>query len=515
MMTALIASFARLSRRLLGGDRRSLRPARLVAAVAIAAAAIAAGCRWPATHAPLVVVFGESQPRLDPHLGNRVVAWSVLSSFYDPLVAFSERLELQPALAESWSQVDATHWRFTLRPDVRFHTGGTLSAEDVVASLERARTHPLSALRHYLVGVNAVRADGPLAVVIATDAPVPDLLNRLTFVLVVPRAQATLDPINAPDGTGPYRFVGVAADGAVIAKAWPGWRGRPEIEDVRFEFAQTDEVAARRLIDGKADVCHLLPDAWVTEIAGTAGLRVVEQPRLAVQLLGVHPELAAGATRRALSDPRVRRALLLALDRQSWLRKVYRGNGLVATQYVHPTVFGFDPELTALPHDRDAARRLLVDAGFPSGFAVALAFRPAGTDLATAIAADLAEIGVRVHLAPGPGSGPLLSFAWACSTGDASDFFNNIVWRPERSSAEATPAVPVDDETVALLRKADGESDRGRRLALLQRVQRRVLETLPLLPLTMRMGYKGVSARVDVVTRYDEREYVAAYRWRR
>jgi peptide/nickel transport system substrate-binding protein len=490
-------------------------PLARLAAAALAGVALSPGCRTQTTRAPLVVVFGESEARLDPHLGNRMVAWSVLSSFCDPLVTLSERLEVQPALAERWTQVDATHWRFTLRPSVRFHDGGTLSAADVVASVERARSHPQSALRDYLTGVTAVRAEGPLAVVIETAAPVPDLLNRLAFVLIVPRGLAGLGPITAPVGTGPYRFVGVAGDGTVIAKAWSGWRDRPEIEDVHFEFARTDEAAARRLLDGKADVCHLLPDAWVNEVAAAAGLRIVEQPRLAVQLLGIHPELATGAARRALSDPRVRRAMLLALDRQSWLRKVYRGNGLVASQYVHPAVFGFDPQLSALPHDRDGARRLLAEAGFPTGFDVALAFRPAGADLATAIAADLAEIGVSVRLDPGSQTSALVSFSWACSTGDASDFFDNIVWRPQRALSEEAPAVPVDPETVALLREADGESDRGRRLDLLQRVQRRVLETMPLLPLTIRLGHKGVSARVEVVARYDERDYVAAYRWRR
>jgi peptide/nickel transport system substrate-binding protein len=498
----------------LGTTRWRRTPTPLLPATVALAAGLVVACAPPAKHTPLVVAFGESRCRLDPHLGNRAVGWSVLSSFYDPLVAFSERLELRPALAESWSRQDATHWRFELRHGVQFQDGRPLTPADVVASLERARNHPRSALRHYLLGVSSVRADGDHAVVIETAAPVPDLLARLTFVLVVPKEQARRDEITAPVGTGPYRFLGIEAGGAVVAQAWSGWRGRPEIEDVRFEFDESDEAAARRLVDGSVDVCHLLPEDWVAEVAAARQLRVVEQPRLAVQLLGFHPELAPQEAARALADPRVRRALLLALDRQDWVRRLYRGNGMVASQYVHPAVFGFDPAVEPVPFDPDAARRLLAEAGFSGGLDLSLGFRPAGLDVATAIADDLGKIGVRVHLAPGLKARELVAFSWACSTGDASDFLNNIIWRPDAAGPEADHSIHPDGAIAALLRQADEESDRGRRLELLQEAQRRSLESLPLLPLTIRLGYKGVSSRVEVVPRYDERECIASYRWR-
>jgi len=331
----------------------------------------------------------------------------------------------------------------------------------------------------------------------------------------MPARLAMMDVDEEPVGTGPYRFAGLTADGGVAAEAWSGWQGRPDIQDVRFEFVDSDEAAARRLVAGRADVCHLLPDNWVSEVTATAGLRVIEQPRLAVQLLDIHPELATGELARALSDPRVRRAMLLALDRASWVRKVFRGNGLVATQYVHPAVFGFEPELTAEPYDPEAARRLLAEAGFPHGFAAPLAFRPAGADLAEALASDLGAVGIRIELHPGLDVLPLNYFSWACSTGDASDFLNSMIWRPEGISPGLPLAPRAAAETIALLRAADGEGDRARRLALLQQVQRRVLADLPLLPLTIRLGYKGVSDRVEVVTRYDEREVVSTFRWRR
>ena len=499
----------RPARRLTGTRRAAL------AAAAVAALALGAGCGWLAAPRPLVVSFGEEPVAIDPHRGNRNVAWSVLSSICDPLVGFAPDLTLEPALAESWEHPDATHWRFTLRRGVRFHNGAALTAADVVASIERARTHPTSAVSYYLVGVENVLADGDRTVAIETSAPIPDLLNRLTFVLVVPREQAAEKLIAAPVGTGSYRFVRKEPDGAIVVKAWAGWRGRPEVADVRFEFCDSDEEAARRLVAGATDVCHHVPDDWINDLGAAAYLRLIQQPRLAVQVLGIHPELATGEAMRALADRRVRRALLLALDRPSWVRRIFRGNGAVATQFVHPAVLGFDPELGAPPYDPEAARQLLAEAGFAGGFDVVLSPGKAGAELQAAITDDLGHVGVRVRSDPSSSTGPLTYFAWACSTGDASDFLNTTLWRDHPAAPSRPDARAVHKEIAALAAAADRETDPVRRLALLQGAQRLLLDEMPLLPLMVRWGYKGVSSRVEVVTRYDERESVAAYRWRR
>ncbi|TAM44755.1 MAG: hypothetical protein EPN53_16015 [Acidobacteria bacterium] len=477
------------------------------ALLAVASVLAVCGCaREPSR--PLTVAFGDAPVTLDPHTSNRNVAWSVLSSFYDPLVSLSPEMRPQPALAVSWEHNDATHWRFRLRPGVKFCNGDALTADDVVASFERARHLPASAVSQYLVGVRSITSDGESTVVIETDGDQADLLNRLSFILVVRAADAGPGPITAPIGTASYRFAGVRKDGSVLATAWAGWRGRPDCRDVVFEFCRTGAEAAGQLLAGKVDVCHLIPDDWIPEVARAAGVRLEQQPRLAVQLLGVDANEAQGEARRALADPRVRRALLLALDRGSWVARLFRGNGAVASQYVHPAVFGYDPALSPSPYDPKAARRLLAEAGFADGFTVTLRYDAASAAVADAIASDLEKVGVRVELRPGARRAALVYFAWACSTGDASDFFESLI------RGAANPAL-ADEPTGALLDAAGREADPAKRLALLQRAQRRTLEFLPILPLTIRWGTKGLSPRVDVVIRYDEREDVAAFRWRR
>ncbi len=498
-----------------------LRRAALLVCLAASAAVLGAGC----SRAPVTVSF-ESAPRtLDPHHHNEVVVWSLLCNFYDSLVRFSPELVVEPDLAVSWERPDPTRLRFHLRRDVHFHDGRSFTADDVVASFHRAFDDPLSRVRHHLVGIQNVTAEDDYTVLFETDTPAPTLLNRLGFLFIVPRGDAGLSEIEAPVGTGPYRFVRRRSDGAVVARAVSGWRGTPEIEDVVFTFTEDDRERSRRLMAKLIDVAVRLSYADVDAVASQPGMRVEPQPKLTVQILEVSPRQARGAAREALADARVRRALLMAIDRRDLVDRVYRGNATVATQYVHPMVFGFDPAIEAVPFDRAEARRMLAEAGFPDGFEVTLGHGRTHSGAPGFIARNLAEIGVRVNLLP-------LSFAELidrtsrraglrfygrlCTTGDASEYLDSAFHTPdpltglgaENYSGYADPA------TDALLEAANREMDPARRMRMLQQAQHRILDQVPVLPLVVPWEFLGVRDDLRVTARHDGWLWVAGFHWR-
>ncbi len=508
------------------GEGPGRRGRWLWSAVLALSALGAAGCGG-GRPAPVVVTFDRVPTTLDPHHHNELVDWSLLCNFYDALVRFSPEMKIEPALAESWAALGGDRVRFVLRPGVRFADGTACTSADVVASFERALKDPRSGIRHQLFDVRSVEADGPQAVVIETRGPAPTLLNRLAFVFVVPRAAAALPEITAPFGTGPYRFVERRGDGSVVAKGWPSWRGTPEIKDVVFSFVENEEQRSARFLAGGVDVSARLVESVLTDVDRRQGLRVEPQPSLVVQLLAVVPGAATGDARRALADPRVRRAMLLAIDRAGIVSRVFRGNGAVASQYVHPVVFGYDPDIPTLPYDLAEARRLLAEAGFAGGFSVELAHGSLPPEYVGELVTDLGGLGIRVHATrytlgellrrARAGELPLLTYGRACTTGDASEFLDSSVHtRDETGGLGLENYSGVSDrKTDALIEAADRELDPVRRLALLQQAQRRVLETLPVLPLTLRSEYVGLSARVEVPIRYDGWFWADGFKWRR
>jgi peptide/nickel transport system substrate-binding protein len=120
---------------------------------------------------------------LDPYLHDDSIAHSILSNIYDALVSFDRDMKVEPALAISWENPDDLTWRFTLRPNVFFHDGRQLASKDVKYSLERAR---LGKVCHYLATLQSITVIDDLTLEIKTSKPSPVLLNKLTFIAIMP-----------------------------------------------------------------------------------------------------------------------------------------------------------------------------------------------------------------------------------------------------------------------------------------------------------------------------------------
>src|SRR5689334_19189293 len=115
---------------------RFVRVAPLVAALAAALALASV-----ATEAKTLRWAGRGDMQTtDPHSQNENLTNNINQLVYEFLIVRDKKLGLQPALAESWTRVNPTTWRFKLRPGVKFHDGTPFTADDVVFSFERARS---------------------------------------------------------------------------------------------------------------------------------------------------------------------------------------------------------------------------------------------------------------------------------------------------------------------------------------------------------------------------------------
>jgi len=331
---------------------------------------------------------------LDPHGVDEGLTTAFRMMTYEGLLWWSWDLSLHPSLAESWTQVNPTTWRFRLRRGVRFHDGTPFTADDVVYSLRRARS-PNSGMVSYVSTLkDAVRVDDH-TVDLVTDGPDPILLQRLPLFFILSRAWAEKNGAANPsrpgvlsptsmraNGTGPFRLVERVADTRIKLEANPSWWGNATWKHNlgRIEYRPIANAATRvaALLSGEVDMIFPVPPQDVARIRGTPGFRVLEEPDTRTVFLGFDASRAEsldmpGSGKNPFKDVRVRRAVQRAIDPDVLHRKVMRGASRPAALLIGPGINGYEAALDVRPPpDLEAARRLLAEAGYPQGFPVTL-----------------------------------------------------------------------------------------------------------------------------------------------
>ncbi|HJZ12055.1 MAG TPA: ABC transporter substrate-binding protein, partial [Acidobacteriota bacterium] len=302
---------------------------------------------------------------MDPHARNTISDFAVLSNFYEPLVSTDSNMTLQPCLARQWENPDLSTWTFHLQNGVKFHSGKALTAEDVVYSIERVLNSTTLEISGYVSQIKDVAAVGPLAVRIRTKQPMSVLLNKIRFVLIVPKGTDALTLQRGVDGTGPYRFVGW--NGSVIEmKANESyWGGAPDIQDVIYDLGQSPRQALQSLLAGKVQLAQANTKQLEEAIRNRREYTMHRSDSFFLKYLG-YDLSGKNARPNPFLDKRVREAIHIGLNRQTLV------NGLTtyaaaATQPLPPFIFGYNPQITAPRSDQQRAKELLEAAGLGNG----------------------------------------------------------------------------------------------------------------------------------------------------
>ncbi|WP_216851212.1 ABC transporter substrate-binding protein [Acidisphaera sp. L21] len=362
---------------------------------------------------------------LDPDSFGDTFTLAFLNHVYEGLVRYDSSLKIEPALATSWELVSPTVWRFHLRPGVKFQDGAPLTADDVVASLQRA-TDDLSPLKGNLAAYKSSRVVDPMTVDIELTSKYPLLLNDLTNIfifskpwLVTNHTEVATDvgrkvegyATTHANGTGPFKVESRAADSSTILVVNKGWWDTPKHNLDRIEFLPINNDATRlaALVSGEIDLTNAVPLQAAARLETSAGVKVLMATELRTiffalnyaEHLPSHPDLP-----NPLRDKRVRQAMYQAIDIDGIRRSVMRGQSRDTGALVAPSIPGFLPGMDKrLPYDLDAAKALMKDAGFPDGFGLTLVCTGEGyvneEQICQATASMWAKIGIKVDLQTG------------------------------------------------------------------------------------------------------------------
>jgi peptide/nickel transport system substrate-binding protein len=362
----------------------------------------------------------------DPHSANSGPDIIQQDPVYERLLATSARLAVVPQLAVAWRPVGPATWEFELRQDVRFHDGAPFTAEDVLFSLERARTEP-SQYANFFVDISEVRAVDAYTVRITTRTPDALLPDRLRKLFIMSKAWAQEHSVtraadfNAAEetyatrhanGTGPFILEAFEPGRGIVMRRNPDWWGREHypvnIDRIEFTPIAAPEQRGEALLKGESDLLTSPPFDALQRIEGTPGLKLAQTTQLHSVWLGVDQasaELRSSNIKgmNPFKDKRVRQAMYQAIDILAIRDDVMQGLSVPAGMIIPPGVNGHAPEFEQrLPYDPEAARALLAEAGYPDGFSVGLDCTNNGfvndETVCRAVAEQLSEIGIAVSI---------------------------------------------------------------------------------------------------------------------
>jgi peptide/nickel transport system permease protein/peptide/nickel transport system substrate-binding protein len=345
---------------------------------------------------------------LDPVTSGAGSDHMILYSLYDTLVDFEPAtLQPRPGLSTEWKFETPTRLVMTLREGVKFHDGTDFDAEAVKANLDRALNHPRSTAKGDLASVKSVEVIDSHRVAINTDRPdtaLPLILADRPGMMVSPTAfneapERFID--RTPVGTGPFSFVRWNDGDVVEMKRFDGyWEdGIPYLDGIVFRIITDLNTGLRSVIAGESDfVYRLNPQQKL--VADRMGDRVVV--RSSPTIANYH--IVFNYAKAPLNDERVRQAINYAVDRDAFNKAALLGLGTVAQTMLPPGYWAHDSSLDGFYKlDRDKARALLAEAGYPDGFELKYYSNAdqSSQQRAEVIMEQLRQVGIRCVLTTG------------------------------------------------------------------------------------------------------------------
>ncbi|MFT3851446.1 MAG: ABC transporter substrate-binding protein [Ilumatobacteraceae bacterium] len=303
----------------------------------------------------------------DPHLitgGNKnVILWST----FDQLARRELDGSLQPTLATEWStSSDSLTWTLKLRPGVTFHDGSAFTAQDVVTAVERVKAADFVPFVQFNKYVTGARVVDDLTVEITTNAPYPTLMIDAPAPIPTAYYQKVGDQAfrSAPVGTGPFKFKSQALNASMTFERFDGFwdpERRPNFTTLVLQIVPEESARLAGLQTGAIDLAHGLTANSAKQMQGS-DLRIVEVKTGAIAVAGVF-EMLDPSSGAPLTNLDVRKALLMAIDREGIAKSLYGGFAEVPANINPPTALGYRSDLQPYPYDPEGAKKLLADSG--------------------------------------------------------------------------------------------------------------------------------------------------------
>ena len=367
-------------------DRRQFISSAIATGLAVPAALGLAGQLEAATPKKGGVLrhasgYGSTDDSLDPGTSANSLSQNVIYTRGNHLTEVSNEGELVGELAESFEPSNnAKTWVFNLRKDVEFHNGKSLTADDVIASMEyHGGENATSSAKGNLSSVASMKKDGNHRVIFELKEGNADFpyLSSDYHIMIQASKDGKIDPLDPANGTGPYMVESYEPGVKFVGKRNPNYFKEDRAHFDEVQLIAVIDAAARQsaIMSGDADFADAIPAKTVNLLSRAPNLEILEttgtQHYIFPMRLDTEP----------FDNYHMRKALKYAVKRQELVDKILLGHGVIgndipvsaAMPFFHTDLpqYEYDPDKAAMHYKKSgytgAVPLSVADAGFSGG----------------------------------------------------------------------------------------------------------------------------------------------------
>ncbi len=446
----------------------------------------------------LTAAFAADPAGLDPVRGPSGMSHVVIEQVYSTLMSLTPDNRVYPDLAQSYHvSKDGLTYTFKLRKGVKFHNGDPLTSEDVKFTFDRLRAKNSGySYGSQIATIKRVDAVDPYTVVFHLSEKTAPFLVYMAFPgsSIVPKklVQSGHNLNRHPIGSGAFKFVSYEPKNSITFARNPRYYepGKPYLDGMTWRIISDTSALTTALLSGGADFTNVVPPQNWKQVRATSGIKT------ASVLGSSYNWLLPNNDKKPFDDPKVRRAISYALNRQNLVDGAFFGLATPILGGVVPNwnwAYAPDVKFTGPQGDPAKAKALLAQAGHPNGFSTAMTIASSFPNLmamAPIIQQDLAKVGIKAKIGTveiprywdevwGTSNFDITTMYWVSPLVDADDFLYNNYHSKMPINVQKYTSPKMD----RLLDEAKSTPSQAKRKQLYREIQRLSMLDMPIVPL--------------------------------
>ncbi len=441
-----------------------------------------------------VAVDGGTLDQFFPSNEIGVPTYEIAPQIGEGLVKYSGS-KVVPSLATSWVNPDQKTWEFELKQGVKFHNGKSVSAKDVVASVEAAQGTDIYGA--YVESITEVGVVDASHVRIRTDKPDALLLKKLVYVTIFDTEASKVASPEFTTGAFTLKTGTEVSPDKLTLVPYEGYHGtKPLVQELVYTYYETQEALTAAIESGKADFYGGISSTTLDELTSSKGLVRTDFNNYGTTLM--YLDTTAG---KVFADKKVRKAIRLTMDVATILTKT-ETVGEPAAQVLTPELPGYAEGIEVPKYTLEAAKKAVSDSGY-DGRTVKVLYLPELQPRMPLVIEQLKAAGINVEPVEATpetaidlwvdGAADILSQSYTSDLFDGSDVLRAVM------DPDLAPTVKYSNDTLlSKLLSADSEFNEGKRTQILQEVNQELYDEAAVVPLYIPKQTRYHNAKFDM-----------------